>query len=57
VSILNYGKKLFVANVGDSRSIILRLHNECNYIYNNYDIELKCNALTIDHKPDNESEA
>ncbi len=31
ISILTYGKKIFVANVGDSRAIIARIFNECKF--------------------------
>lgn len=30
VSLLTYGRKIYVANVGDSRAISIRLINDCN---------------------------
>jgi len=43
VSVLCYGRRLFVANVGDSRAILIKQsqHNECFAV-----------PLSRDHKPD-----
>ncbi len=30
ISILTYGKRIYVANVGDSRALIARTYNDCN---------------------------
>ena len=51
VSVLTYGRKLFVANVGDSRAILIRsnpggTNTGCTAI-----------ALSRDHKPDDPDEA
>jgi serine/threonine protein phosphatase PrpC len=47
VSVLTYGKKIFIANVGDSRAIIARSQST----------EVTADALTNDHKPDDPNEA
>lgn len=59
VSLMTYGKKIFLANVGDSRAIILRTNsNDGNSFYHNKpSIVLKSDALTRDHKPDDKLEA
>jgi serine/threonine protein phosphatase PrpC len=49
VSVLTYGKKIFIANVGDSRAIIARAPNGVN--------EITADPLTNDHKPDDPAEA
>jgi serine/threonine protein phosphatase PrpC len=49
VSILTYGKKIFIANVGDSRAIVARAVNGS--------AEISADALSNDHKPDEPSEA
>lgn len=49
VSVLTYGKKIFIANVGDSRAIIARTINGGN--------DINADALTNDHKPDDPNEA
>lgn len=49
-SLMTYGRKLYVANVGDSRSIIIRQKpgNES---------QCTCEPLSRDHKPDDKEEA
>lgn len=32
ISILTYGRKIYVANVGDSRAVIARVFNDCKII-------------------------
>lgn len=49
VSVLTYGKKIFIANVGDSRAIIARAVNQGN--------DINADPLTNDHKPDDPNEA
>jgi serine/threonine protein phosphatase PrpC len=48
VSVLTYGRKLYVANVGDSRAVLIRqaTGNTCTVT-----------ALSRDHKPDDKDEA
>lgn len=48
VSVLTYGRKLFVANVGDSRAIVIRQapDNTCT-----------CYPISRDHKPDDPEES
>lgn len=51
MSVMTYGRKLFVANVGDSRAILVRANQGgpsagCTAI-----------ALSRDHKPDDKDEA
>ena len=48
VSILTYGKKIFIANVGDSRAIIAKSFGNDS---------VSADALTNDHKPDDKNEA
>jgi serine/threonine protein phosphatase PrpC len=50
VSVLTYGRKIFIANVGDSRAIIAR-----SYPGNGETVAAE--ALTNDHKPDVKDEA
>ena len=47
VSLLTFGRKIFVANVGDSRAIVIRQVNE----------QVSCSAITRDHKPCDREEA
>jgi serine/threonine protein phosphatase PrpC len=56
---MTYGKKIFLANVGDSRAIILRVKNECKIILKltSLILELVSDPLTRDHKPDDPEEA
>ena len=49
VSIITYGNKIYVANVGDSRAILIRKGQE--------DDLFEVAALTRDHKPDDSLEA
>lgn len=49
MSILTYGKKIFLANVGDSRAIIARASGGSD--------QITADALTNDHKPDCKEEA
>ena len=51
VSVLTYGRKLFVANVGDSRAILIRA--------NPGGANAGCTAIALsrDHKPDDKDEA
>lgn len=50
VSILTYGRKIFIANVGDSRAIIARSTPQ--------DMQnVSAEPLTNDHKPDDPAEA
>ena len=49
VSLLTYGKKIFIANVGDSRAIVARAVNGS--------AEISADALSNDHKPDEPSDA
>ncbi len=44
VSVLTYGRKIFIANVGDSRAIIARVTPGSD--------QVTSDALTNDHKPD-----
>jgi len=48
VSVLTYGNKLYVANVGDSRAVLIKqaAGNTCTVT-----------ALSRDHKPDDKDEA
>ena len=48
VSVLSFGRRLFVANVGDSRAILIsqRENNQCSAM-----------PLSRDHKPDDPLEA
>ena len=48
MSILTYGKKIFIANVGDSRAIIARSSGG---------EQVSADPLTNDHKPDDKDEA
>ena len=66
VSILTYGRHLFMANVGDSRAIIIRQDPNDNrskylkfFFYNIFDCIKGCiaQALTRDHKPDDPIES
>jgi len=50
VSILTYGRKIFIANVGDSRAIVAR----CGASQTS---EVTAEPLTNDHKPDDKDEA
>ncbi len=50
VSLLTYGRKIFIANVGDSRAIIARLTPTSGD-------QITADPLTNDHKPDEPSEA
>jgi serine/threonine protein phosphatase PrpC len=49
VSLLTYGRKIFIANVGDSRAIIARCLIGSD--------QVSADALTNDHKPDDPNEA
>jgi serine/threonine protein phosphatase PrpC len=49
VSLLTYGRKIFIANVGDSRAIIARCLVGSD--------QVSADALTNDHKPDDPNEA
>lgn len=53
------GRKLFTANVGDSRGIVIQSLPEGapGYDPNNPNVNCTCQALTRDHKPDDENEA
>lgn len=46
VSVLTYGKKVYVANVGDSRAIVIR-HKPDGVL---------CYPISRDHKPDDPDE-
>lgn len=48
VSVLTFGRRLYVANVGDSRAIVIKQapNNQCSVI-----------PLSRDHKPDDPEEA
>lgn len=48
VSLLTYGRRVYVANVGDSRAILIRQINANNCM---------ATALSRDHKPDDKDEA
>jgi len=50
VSILTYGRKLFSANVGDSRAITIRADPKDPKV-------CTCEALSRDHKPDDPEES
>lgn len=50
MSILTYGRKIFIANVGDSRAIVARCGAQPTS-------EVTAEALTNDHKPDDKDEA
>lgn len=50
VSLLTYGRKLYVANVGDSRAIMVQASPEG-------DKKCTCYALSRDHKPDDPEES
>lgn len=56
VSLMTYGRKVFVANVGDSRAIIIRSFNE-SITSRVINIDLRTEAITRDHKPDDKLEA
>mmetsp|Transcript_11778 Transcript_11778/g.8208 ORF Transcript_11778/g.8208 Transcript_11778/m.8208 type:complete len:80 (-) Transcript_11778:403-642(-) len=47
-SVLTYGRKLYIANVGDSRSTIVRRFGDSGF---------KTEGLSRDHKPDDPEEA
>jgi serine/threonine protein phosphatase PrpC len=51
VSLVTYGRKLFVANVGDSRAILIRSNGSA--------ANAGCTAIPLsrDHKPDDKDEA
>lgn len=56
---MTYGKKIFIANVGDSRAVVLRVKNEGKNKYKklNFSIVLTTDPITRDHKPDDKEEA
>ena len=49
VSVLTYGRKLFVSNVGDSRAILISASNGQD--------KFNVTAISRDHKPDDPEEA
>jgi serine/threonine protein phosphatase PrpC len=50
VSLLTYGRRVYLANVGDSRAIIARAGSLPSS-------DINADALTNDHKPDEKDEA
>lgn len=54
VSVLTIGKKLYIANVGDSRAILITSIQDSNGTDTE---ECSAIALTKDHKPDDPNEA
>ena len=52
------GRKLFMANVGDSRGIVIKSMSDTapGADPNNPNVNCTCQALTRDHKPDDELE-
>lgn len=54
VSVMTLGRKLYMANVGDSRGIVIRAAPGNP---NDPASQCQCTALTRDHKPDDEDEA
>lgn len=50
VSVLTFGKKLYVANVGDSRAVLISANNAT-------DSQCQVKALSRDHKPEDPIEA
>ena len=50
VSVLTYGKRLYVANVGDSRAILIKASSTT-------DTHPQAVAMSRDHKPDDPIEA
>lgn len=56
---MTMGRKLFMANVGDSRGIVIKSLNEGQpgHDPNNPSANCSTEALTRDHKPDDKDEA
>ena len=59
---MTMGRKLFMANVGDSRGIVIKSMPEpeaegVDGAPKNPNVNCTCQALTRDHKPDDEDEA
>lgn len=54
VSVMTLGRKIYMANVGDSRGIVIRQGSNVNADPKE---NCECTALTRDHKPDDASEA
>ena len=54
VSVLTMGRKLYLANVGDSRAILIASVQDSNGADT---VECTALALTRDHKPDDADEA
>lgn len=54
VSVLTIGNKLYIANVGDSRAILIKSIQDINGAESE---ECSAIALTRDHKPDDPNEA
>lgn len=54
---MTLGRKLYVANVGDSRGIVIRAAGGQGGSANDPANQCTCMALTRDHKPDDKDEA
>mmetsp|Transcript_3026 Transcript_3026/g.5108 ORF Transcript_3026/g.5108 Transcript_3026/m.5108 type:complete len:239 (-) Transcript_3026:430-1146(-) len=57
VSVMTMGRKLYIANVGDSRGIVIKALKKEGMTAVDPQNQCACQALTRDHKPDDKDEA
>jgi len=57
VSVAIFGRKIYCANVGDSRAIKVKIMDQCKGIEVKQDVESLVDPLSRDHKPEDPGEA